>query len=115
MTDISTDWPTRTQQRTGIDRSGIPSTDGTPSWADTILNDIFPVDSKTKRTHPHGLHLWYQVKFDENYRLQEAARQLSQWRNLKGTGQQPHQARLQPKNRQTEPGSLQRRAATQAE
>lgn len=61
-------------------RSGIPSTDEVLEILGGYhFERIFPVDSKNEeRTRIAGLHLWYQVKFDEGTDLQEAARRLSQ-------------------------------------
>ena len=48
-------------------RSGIPSTDEVLEILGGYhFERIFPVDSKNEeRTRIAGLHLWYQVKFDE--------------------------------------------------
>lgn len=59
-------------------RSGIPSTDEILDILGAYhFERIFPVDAKNEeRTRAAGLHLWYQVKFDENTDLREAANRL---------------------------------------
>jgi hypothetical protein len=80
MTDILDRTMTRATGSGGaITRSGIPSTDEVLEILGGYhFERIFPIDSKNEeRTRIAGLHLWYQVKFDEDTDLQEAAKRLS--------------------------------------
>lgn len=65
--------------RSGLSRSGIPSTDEILDILGAYhFERVFPVDMKNeKRTREAGLHLWYLVRFDENVNLQEAVDRLS--------------------------------------
>lgn len=65
--------------RSGLSRSGIPSTDEILDILGAYhFERVFPVDEKNeKRTREAGLHLWYLVRFDENMDLQEAVDRLS--------------------------------------
>ncbi len=81
MSDILDRTLTRSTGRSGtMTRSGIPSTDEVLDILGGYhFERIFPVDIKNEqRTRTAGLHLWYQVKFDEHTDLQEAAKRLSQ-------------------------------------
>ena len=80
MTDILDRTMTRATGSGGaMTRSGIPSTDEVLEILGGYhFERIFPIDSKNEeRTRIAGLHLWYQVKFDEDTDLQEAAKRLS--------------------------------------
>jgi len=65
--------------RSGLSRSGIPSTDEILDILGAYhFERVFPVDEKNeKRTREAGLHLWYLVRFDENMDLQKAVDRLS--------------------------------------
>ena len=60
-------------------RSGIPSTDEVLAILGAYsFERVFPVDPRTEeRTREAGLHLWYQVRFDENVDLDAAVKQLA--------------------------------------
>ena len=60
-------------------RSGIPSTDEVLRILGAYsFERVFPVDPSTEeRTRKAGLHLWYQVKFDNGVNLAEAMENLS--------------------------------------
>lgn len=63
-----------------VTRSGIPSTDEILDILGAYsFERVFPVDqSVEERTRKAGLHLWYQVKFDEATDVADAASRLSQ-------------------------------------
>lgn len=65
--------------RTGLSRSGIPSTDEILDILGAYhFERVFPVDPQNEeRTREAGLHLWYLVRFDEEVDLQVAANKLS--------------------------------------
>ena len=65
--------------RSGLSRSGIPSTDEILDVLGAYhFERVFPVDIRNEeRTREAGLHLWYLVRFDENVDLQEAVDKLS--------------------------------------
>ena len=60
-------------------RSGIPSTDEVLDILGAYhLERVFPVHPETEeRTREAGLHLWYQVRFDEGTDLKKAMERLS--------------------------------------
>ena len=60
-------------------RSGIPSTDEVLDILGAYhFERVFPVDSRTEdKARKAGIHLWYQVKFDEGTDLAEAYSRLS--------------------------------------
>lgn len=67
------------KSRSGLSRSGIPSTDEILDILGAYhFERVFPVDERNEeRTREAGLHLWYLVRFDENVNLQEAVDRLS--------------------------------------
>lgn len=62
-----------------VTRSGIPTTDEVLAILGAYsFQRVFPVDPvNEERTRKAGLHLWYEVKFDENVNLKEAVENLS--------------------------------------
>ena len=120
MTDILDRTMTRAAGNGGVmTRSGIPSTDEVLEILGGYhFERIFPVDSKNEeRTRIAGLHLWYQVKFDEGTDLQEAARRLSQLGEIsKVQGNSRIKRAYNPKSRRSyvSQAALQQRAATRS-
>ena len=120
MTDILDRTMTRAAGNGGVmTRSGIPSTDEVLEILGGYhFERIFPVDSKNEeRTRIAGLHLWYQVKFDEGTNLQEAARRLSQLGEIsKVQGNSRIKRAYNPKSRRSyvSQAALQQRAATRS-
>lgn len=120
MTDILDRTMTRAAGNGGvITRSGIPSTDEVLEILGGYhFERIFPIDNKNEeRTRIAGLHLWYQVKFDEGTDLQEAARRLSQLGEIsKVQGNSRIKRAYNPKSRRSyvNQAALQQRAATRS-
>ena len=120
MTEILDRTMTRAAGNGGVmTRSGIPSTDEVLEILGGYhFERIFPVDSKNEeRTRTAGLHLWYQVKFDEGTDLQEAARRLSQLGEIsKVQGNSRIKRAYNPKSRRSyvSQAALQQRAATRS-
>lgn len=120
MTDILDRTMTRATGSGGaITRSGIPSTDEVLEILGGYhFERIFPIDSKNEeRTRIAGLHLWYQVKFDEDTDLQEAAKRLSALGEIsKVQGNQRIKRAYDVKNRRSyiSQSALQQRAATRS-
>lgn len=120
MTDILDRTMTRATGSGGaMTRSGIPSTDEVLEILGGYhFERIFPIDSKNEeRTRIAGLHLWYQVKFDEDTDLQEAAKRLSALGEIsKVQGNQRIKRAYDVKNRRSyiSQSALQQRAATRS-
>lgn len=80
MTDILDDcFATRAAATAVATRSGIPSTDEVLGILGAYsFERVFPVDPRTEeRTREAGLHLWYQVRFDDDVDLDVAVKQLA--------------------------------------
>lgn len=111
MTDILDRTMTRAAGNGGVmTRSGIPSTDEVLEILGGYhFERIFPVDSKNEeRTRIAGPSPVVSGEVRRRYRLAGSCQTAFPIRrNLKGTGQQPHQARLQPQKppELCEPGS----------
>ena len=78
----------RVLEQSGVTKSGIgsPATRSGVLSVDEILDlvegyeieRVFPVDSRTEETARHeGLHLWYVVRFSEEYPVEKVAAELS--------------------------------------
>ena len=70
---------TKSGPKMQMDRSGVLSVDEVLSLVEGYkIERVFPVDSRTEtKAREEGLHLWYVVRFSENYPVEKVAADLA--------------------------------------